>query len=175
MNIQQKKEELRRKAAALPKADIPHLLDRFLALPQVQNADTVMVFYGVGREPDTDNLIRTLLEQGKRVALPVCLPRRKMAVRVITDESQLEPNRYGIPEPNDMCPEVAKEDIGAVLVPNVMCDRQGYRLGHGGGYYDRWLAEFDGFTAAVCPPDRLVDQLPRDEFDVPVDCLLCDE
>ena len=175
MNVSQKKAELRRKAAALPKADCPHLLERFLSLPQVEQADTVMVFCGVGREPDTDGLIRALLERGKRVALPVCLPQRKMEVRSITDFSQLEPNRYGIPEPDGMCPIVPAEEIGAVLVPNLMCDREGYRLGYGGGYYDRWLANYHGFTAAVCPAERLTDKLPRDKYDVPVNLLLCDE
>lgn len=175
MNIAQRKAELRRKAAALPKADVPHLLERFLQLPQVREADTVMVFCGVGREPDTDDLIRTLLEQGKRVALPVCLPQRKMEARSITDFSQLEPSRYGIPEPDGMCPIVPAEEIGAVLVPNLLCDREGYRLGYGGGYYDRWLAGYHGFTVAVCPADRLVDELPRDRYDVPVQLLICDE
>lgn len=175
MNIREKKAELRRKAAALPKAKARHLLKRFLTLPEVEQADTVMVFCGVGREPDTGDLIRTLLAQGKRVVLPVCRPGRQLEVRAITCESQLEPNQYGIPEPNDSCPPVDKADIGAVLVPNVLCDRRGYRLGHGGGYYDRWLADYRGFTAAVCPPERLVDELPRDEHDLPVQCLLLDE
>lgn len=175
MNVSQKKAELRRKAAALPKANVPHLLARFLELPEVKEAATVMVFCGVGREPDTDELIRTLLEQGKRVALPVCLPQRKMEVRAIVDFNQLEPNRYGIPEPDGMCPVVPQEEIDAVLVPALMCDREGYRLGYGGGYYDRWLAGYRGFTAAVCPAERLVDELPRDEYDVPVKLLLRDE
>lgn len=175
MNIRQKKEELRRKAAGLPKSNVPRLLDRFLNLPQVQQSDTVMVFCGVGREPDTDDLIRSLLEQGKRVALPVCLPQRKMEARTITHESQLSPNRYGIPEPDGMCPVVSKDEIGAILVPNLMCDRNGYRLGYGGGYYDRWLADYRGFTAAVCPPERLVDELPHDEFDVPVQLLILEQ
>lgn len=175
MNISQRKAELRRKAAALPKADCPHLLQRFLELPQVREARTVMVFCGVGREPDTDGLIRTLLEQGKRVALPVCLPQRRMEARSITSMDRLEPNRYGIPEPDGLCPAVPPEEIDAVLVPNLLCDREGYRLGYGGGYYDRWLAGYRGFTAAVCPAGRLEDRLPRDKYDVPVELLLCDE
>ncbi len=174
MNAAEKKELLRRQVATLPKSDVPHLLERFLNLPQVQQADTVMVFCGVGREPDTAPLISTLLEQGKRVALPVCLPGRQMEARLIADMGQLVPNRYGIPEPDDTCPTVRRERIGAVLVPNLMCDRSGYRLGYGGGYYDRWLADYQGFTAAVCPAERLVDELPHDDFDVPVQQVICD-
>jgi len=175
MNVTQRKAELRRKAAGLPKADVPHLLERFLDLPQVQQASTVMVFCGVGREPDTDGLIQTLLEQGKRVALPVCLPQRRLEARAITHREQLEVNRYGIPEPDGMCPAVPPEEIDVVLVPHILCDREGYRLGYGGGYYDRWLRDYHGFTVAVCPPERLMDELPRDEYDVPVQLILCDE
>ncbi len=175
MTAAERKAGLRRQAALLPQADVPHLLDRFFALPQVAAADTVMVFCGVGREPDTAPLIRALLERGQRVALPVCLPHRKMEARVITDESQLVPGRFGIPEPDYSCPKATREEIGAVLVPCLMADREGYRLGYGGGYYDRWLADYHGFTALVCPADRLSDRLPREEFDRPVDLVITED
>lgn len=175
MTEAQRKEALRRKAALLPKAEADHLLARFADLPQVREAAVVMVFCGVGREPDTTLLIRTLLERGQRVALPVCLPKRRMEAKVITDESQLVPGKFGIPEPDFTCPAVSPEEIGAVLVPGLLADRDGYRLGYGGGYYDRWLANYPGFTAMVCPKDRLADRLPREEFDRPVQLVLTDE
>lgn len=175
MTEAQRKEELRRKAALLPKADAAHLLKRFADLAEVKSAPTVMVFCGVGREPDTAPLIRTLLERGQRVALPVCLPGRRLEARVITDESQLVPGKFGIPEPDFNCPAVSPSEIGAVLVPGLMADREGYRLGYGGGYYDRWLAQYDGFTAIVCPRERLFGRLPREEFDQPVNLVLTDE
>lgn len=176
MTAAQRKEVLRRQAALLPKAQAGLLLERFAQLPQVRDAKTVMVFCGVGREPDTLPLIRTLLERGQQVALPVCLPKRQMEARIITDENQLIAGRFGIPEPDEDCPAVPAGEIGAVLVPCLMCDREGYRLGHGGGYYDRWLANYRGFTACVCPADHLLeDPLPREDFDRPVDLVLTDE
>ena len=175
MTNAQRKEELRRRAALLPKAEAEHLLKRFAALPEVLSANTVMVFYGVGREPDTAPLIRTLLERGQRVALPVCLPGRKLEARVITDESQLVPGKFGIPEPDYTCPAGSREEIGAILVPGLMADRSGYRLGFGGGYYDRFLAGFQGFTAMVCPEERLADSLPHEAFDCPVKLIITDE
>lgn len=174
MTPQEQKEQLRRQAAALPRADVPHLLEQFLALPQVQAAHTVMVFYGVGREPDTTPLIRQLLSMGKRVALPVCLPQRKMEARSISHLNQLIPNHYGIPEPDGDRPIVPPQEIDVVLVPNMMCDRAGYRLGQGGGYYDRWLKEYTGLTVAVCPAQRLQEQLPHAQYDVPVQLVLTD-
>lgn len=176
MTAAQRKEELRRRAASLPQARAEVLLERFAALDPVRESHTVMVFCGVGREPDTMPLIRTLLERGQRVALPVCLPKRQMEARVITHEDQLIPGRFGIPEPDEDCPAVSPDEIGAVLVPCLMCDRDGYRLGYGGGYYDRWLVGYRGFTACVCPADRLLEvPLPREAFDRPVELVLTDK
>ena len=175
MTVKERKAELRRQAAALPQVEAGPLFERFMALPQVEAADTVMVFYGTGREPDTVPLIHALLEKGKRVVLPVCLPHRGMEARQVTDPDRLVPNRFGIPEPDQSCPVVDKREIAVALIPNLMCSRDGYRLGWGGGYYDRWLADFPGFTVCICRPGRLVEDMPREEFDVPVKLVLIDE
>ena len=175
MTIQERKEELRRHASTLPKTDAGPLFQRFLALPQVEAADTVLVFYGTGREPDTVPLIHALLERGKRVALPVVLPRRGMEARQVLDPDKLVPNRFGIPEPDSACPVIGKDEIAVALIPHLLVDRDGYRLGWGGGYYDRWLADFPGFTVCVCRRGRLVEQMPREEFDIPVKLVLSEE
>ena len=175
MTVKERKEELRRHAATLPQVEASALFQRFLALPQVQAADTVMVFYGTGREPDTVPLIRALLDRGKRVALPVVLPHRGMEARQVLDIDRLVPNRFGIPEPDDTCPVVEKDEIAVALIPHLMVDREGYRLGFGGGYYDRWLVDFPGFTVCVCRPGRLVEHMPREEFDIPVKLVLIEE
>lgn len=175
MTVKERKEELRRHAAGLPQEGAEALFERFLALPEVEAADTVMVFYGTGREPDTLPLIRALLEKGKRVALPVVLPRRGMEARQVLDVDQLVPNRFGIPEPDQSCPVIGKREIAVALIPHLMCDREGYRLGWGGGYYDRWLADFTGLTVSVCRPNRLMGHMPREEFDVPVKLVLTEE
>lgn len=175
MTTAEKKGSLRRKAAALPRMDEPELVEQFLALPQVEQAETVMLFCGVGRELDTMPVLEALLTRGKRVAYPVCLPERQMEARAVAGPEQLVPGAFGIPAPGEDCPVVDKRDIGLVLVPCIMCDREGYRLGYGGGYYDRWLADFEGYTVCICPVERLADRLPRDGFDVPVDLVLTGE
>ena len=134
MTVKERKVELRRHAAGLPQVEAGALFERFLALPQVEAAGTVMVFYGTGREPDTVPLIRALLKQGKRVTLPVVLPHRGMEARQVLDIDKLVPNRFGIPEPDDSCPVVNKNEIAAALIPHLMVDREGYRLGWGGWY-----------------------------------------
>ena len=175
MTVKERKAELRRHAAGLPQVEAGALFDRFLALPEVEAADTVLAFYGTGREPDTVPLIRALLDRGKRVALPVVLPHRGMEMRQVLDLDRLVPNRFGIPEPDEVCPVIPKGEIGAALIPHLMVDREGYRLGWGGGYYDRWLVDFPGLTVCVCRSGRLVEHMPREEFDVPVKLVLIDE
>ena len=175
MTVQERKEELRRHAATLPQVEAGALFERFLALPEVEAAGTVMVFYGTGREPDTVPLIQALLERGKRVALPVVLPHRGMEARQVLDMDRLAPNRFGIPEPDGDSPLIPKNEIAVALVPHLMVDREGYRLGWGGGYYDRWLTDFSGFTVSVCRPGRLVEHMPREEFDIPVKLVLFED
>ena len=119
MTLRERKAELRRHAAGLPQMEAGALFERFLALPEVEQADTVMVFYGTGREPDTVPLIRALLARGKRVALPVVLPHRGMEARQVLDVDQLVPNRFGIPEPDDACPVVPKHERGGFNPGNI--------------------------------------------------------
>lgn len=144
----------------------------FLSLPELETAHTVMLFYGVGKEPDTRALIAELLRRGYTVALPRCLPGRKMEARAVTGPDDLSPGAYGIPEPCEVCPVVERDRIDLILVPNLCCDKQGYRLGRGAGYYDRYLAGYTGVTAALCPEEWLREELPRDEFDQPVQLVL---
>lgn len=170
--VTEAKAALRRKLAELPAPDWDPLMERFLALPEVERAQTILLFYGVGKEPDTGWLIQKLLRRGKRVLLPRCLPERQMEARLITDPEGLRPGAYGIPEPDDSCPAVERDQIDLILVPNLCCDKRCDRLGRGGGYYDRYLAEIGAVTVALCPEEWLQAAVPTDEHDVPVDVVL---
>lgn len=172
MNTAQRKGALRRQLAGLPRPDWDPMTQAFLDLPELQKAHAVLLFYGVGKEPDTGPLITELLRRGHTVALPRCLPGRRMEARAVTGADDLCPGAYGILEPGGDCPVVERDKIDLILVPNLCCDKQGYRLGHGAGYYDRYLAGFSGVTAALCPEKWLREELPRDEFDLPVQLVL---
>lgn len=148
------------------------LLHVFLALPELDRAKTALLFYGTGREPDTRGLIQTLLARGKTVALPKCLPGRQMEARIVGGPEDLAPGAYGIPELVERCPVLMRDEIDLILVPNLCCDRLGYRLGHGAGYYDRYLAGYSGCTVALCPESWLQERLPTDGFDLPVELVL---
>lgn len=149
------------------------LFAAFSALPQVEAASTLFAFWGIpGREPDTGRLIRALTAQGKRVGLPRMLPDRQMEVRLYDPDRPLIPADFGILEPSADVPLLPREDIELALVPAMCYDRQGFRLGFGGGYYDRWLSGFSGITVGLCRDCVLQDRVPTEDHDCRVDLLL---
>ena len=161
-------EELRLSDAAL--------FARFLALPQVEAAKTIFAFWGIpGREPDTSRLIGELVKRGKTVGLPRMLPEHRMEVRRFEADRPLVKASFGISEPGEDCPLLDREDIGLVLVPAVCYDRRGFRLGFGGGYYDRWLEHFSGVTVGLCRGAVLRETVPVEAHDAKVDILLTEE
>lgn len=148
------------------------LFARFLSLPQVAQAKTLLLYWGMGSEPDTSRLFPSLVAMGKALCLPRCLPGHQMEVRLVTEERPLVPHFYGMLEPGLDCLLVTPEQIDLVLVPGLAFDRQGGRLGRGGGYYDRWLASCQGMTVALCRDITLVDRLPMQEHDRRVDLIV---
>ena len=152
------------------------LFARFLALPQVEAAKTIFAFWGIpGKEPDTARLIGELLARGKTVGLPRMLPGHQMEVRRYDPDKPLVRVSFGISEPGEDCPLLAREEIDLALVPAVCYDRRGCRLGFGGGYYDRWLEGFGGFTAGLCRRAVLQDRVPAEAHDARVDVLLSED
>ena len=148
------------------------LFRRFLALPQVASARTILLYHGMDTEPDTVRLLPPLWELGKRVCLPRCLPGNQMEARLVQRDSPLIRHPYGMLEPGTDCPIILPDQIDLVLVPGLAFDRSGGRLGRGGGYYDRWLSGFPGFTVGLCREGVLQPQVPREAHDQRVDLLL---
>ena len=151
------------------------LFARFLALPQVEGADTLLLYHGMGGEPDTARLFPALWERGKALCLPRCLPGGGLEARLIRPDSALVPHRWGMLEPGEDCPPADRDAIDFALVPGLAFDRSGGRLGQGGGYYDRWLAGFAGFTAALCRSALLLERIPREPFDRGVELVVTGE
>lgn len=151
------------------------LLSRFLSLAKSAEGTSLLLYYGVGIEPDTAQLLEPLAALDIRVALPHCLPGRQMEAREYRGREHLVPNTYGIPEPDESCPIVKPEDFSLILVPALCCDERGYRLGHGGGYYDRYLTGYSGPTMALCRDKLLFPAIPAEEHDRPVGTILTEK
>lgn len=148
------------------------LFTRFLALPEVERAKTVLLFYGMGSEPDTARLIPELIAMGKTVALPKCLPDRQMEARRVAEATELVRHPYGMLEPGEDCSVVLKAEIDLILTPGLAFDKNCYRLGRGGGYYDRYLAHYTGATVALCRDAFLLDAVLVEAHDRPVGLVL---
>lgn len=172
MSTAREKARLHSLLKALPPPDYTAAVSAFLQLAQLERADTVMLFAGVGSEPDTAPIFHALRARGKRLVYPLCLPGHQLEARQVMGLDELVPGKWNIPEPGPGCPPVARGEIGLALVPCLACDRLGFRLGHGGGYYDRFLAGFSGLSVCLCPPDRMQSTLPADPWDVPVQLVL---
>ena len=147
---------------------------RVLALPFWAEAKTVMAYCSLPEEPDTREMMETALREGKTLLLPRVLDAERMAAIPLKDLSELIPGRLGIPEP-----PVPEEGIqipapDLILVPCVTASMNGIRLGHGAGYYDRFLAESPGKTVCLCFRALLRADLPAEDTDIPVDLVVTD-
>ena len=151
------------------------LFAAFLARPEVARAKTLFLFCGTGTEPDTARLFPPLLTQEKVIGLPRMLPGRGIQVHRYDPKIPLVRHPFGILEPRADAPVLLPEQIDLVLVPGLCYDRRGFRLGMGGGYYDRWLEHYRGLTVGLCRSALLCDRLPTEPHDRPVQLVITPE
>lgn len=136
--------------------------------------ETVGIYASFNDEVSTVNIIKELIRQGKRVTVPK-ITGKDLTFYEIKSLEDLSPslNKYGIPEPHrkENRP-VNKEEIEVMIVPGVCFDGEGYRLGYGGGYYDRYLEGSDCLKAGICFKEQLLTSLPHDEHDIKMDLII---
>ncbi|WP_132008558.1 5-formyltetrahydrofolate cyclo-ligase [Mesobacillus foraminis] len=133
-------------------------------------ARTIGITLSRAPEVDTFQLIRKAWEQGKRVAVPKCQPKnREMIFRQLTRFAQLETVYSNLYEPVEAETEMVEpEKIDLLIVPGLAFTKTGYRLGFGGGYYDRFLKSYSGRTLSLAFEQQLVPELPIEPHDLPV-------
>lgn len=143
-------------------------------LTEFGKASLILTYVGAkDGEVETLPLIAALTHEGRRVAVPSILARGFMIWRQITGIEQFSGSRFGIPEPRKECPQVEKFSSGTIiLVPGILYAPSGYRIGYGGGYFDRFLKEFPGTSIGVAFQMQVKNDLPREAHDVPVDHLV---
>jgi 5-formyltetrahydrofolate cyclo-ligase len=121
-------------------------------------------------EVDTFQIIRKAWESGKQVVVPKCEPQvKRLSFRTLSEFSQLESVFYGLLEPiEERTMEVDASKIDLMIVPGLAYTREGYRLGFGGGYYDRYLQNYHGKTISLAFNEQLVPNFLVEEHDIPV-------
>jgi len=161
---------------ALPTAAGQAIAATLMARPDFTQAQTVLVTLPFGSEWDTRPLLSAAVEQGKTVVMPrVNSASRMLELYAITDpHHDVAPGFGGIPEPQAHCPAVMVGAIDWVLVPGVVFDTSGSRIGYGGGYYDRLLPmlRVDARRVAGAFELQIVDNVPAAAHDLAVDTIV---
>lgn len=169
------RKEIREKKKALSPAYIEEtshrLAELFFDTSHYQNSKTVYGYLSYNQEVRTLPILEQALRDGKKVAVPKVYG-DTMRFIYLDDLSAVAPGCMSIPEPIADEP-VAEDPTALVLMPGVAFDRNGNRMGYGGGFYDRFLAqEPEHPTVALCYAFQMVDKIPTDDYDIPVDLVL---
>ena len=136
-----------------------------------QNAKAIYGYLPYNQEVRTVPMLEQAIRDGKRVAVPKVFG-EEMKFLWLDDLDRVEKGYSGIPEPIDDGP-VADDPRALVLMPGLAFDREGHRIGYGGGFYDKFLAaEPEHPTVALCYDFQVLDHLETEEFDIPVDLVL---
>ena len=151
------------------------ITQKLLATPEYAEATTVLTYVSVSSEVSTRIFIEHALRDGKTVAVPRCMPGHRLEFVAITSLDQLVSAPFNLLEPPKDLPTLTEEhlDDSICIVPALLVDKKGYRLGYGAGFYDRFLLTYSGKKICLAYQQNLSKtELPHTEFDVPVDMVI---
>ncbi len=179
IKIREKYKKLRRDISGEDKKEFDRrICERFLSCVSYRYCDTVLMYSPIRDEINVDAIAEAAFRDGKKVAYPRCVPgTNKMNFYFVKSLNELQKGSYGIPEPPETNEKYNKKDAGSAvcLVPAVVYDKSGYRLGYGKGYYDRYLGNFSGSVIGIIYKELITDSLPKGKFDVRANALITEE
>ncbi|WP_301107394.1 5-formyltetrahydrofolate cyclo-ligase [Sporosarcina sp.] len=151
--------------------------ERVLASDEFKHAQTIGITLSRFPEVATHRLIQIAWQSGKRIAVPKCsASSRKMDFRLIDSFDQTETVYMDLKEPKvDQTESVKPEEIDLQIVPGVVYSPKGYRIGFGGGYYDRYLLNYPFETISLAFERQLMDNVKMESHDIPVSYLFTEE
>ncbi len=185
--IRKRKNDIREKYKALRMAispDIKAIMDEkicnyFLSLATYRYSSVILMYAPKSDEVNVFKIAERALADGKQVAFPRCKPEsHDMDYHFVTDLSQLEKGSYGLLEPPPHLPIYDYKNVTApcaCIIPALVYDKKGYRLGYGKGYYDRYLGNFTGSKVGMIYSDYIIDALPIGRFDLSVDFIVTEK
>ena len=149
------------------------LCELLTSLDEFKNADSVLLFYPLGNEPDLLAVMSKAIELGKKVAFPISFPETStLEFHEVASIDEMKVGTYKIAEPSFDAPLITITKKTLCIVPALAIDKQGFRIGYGKGYYDRFLASFVGVSASAVFDDFVCEALPTEATDVPLDILI---
>lgn len=143
------------------------ICNRLTSLWTFRESDSVFVYMSTKIEVNTVDIIERAWALGKTVAIPRCVENtRNMEFYFIKSFEDVEVGSFGVLEPDKTKCELAVPSTKTLcIVPALMIDKEGYRLGYGKGYYDRFLSSFPGSIVGVCYAGCIAEKLPHGKFD----------
>ena len=149
---------------------------QFLSIEKIQTSSRFMLYVDFRNEVATREIISDLLDLGKEVYLPVTLKEEKKLIpKRIFSLDNLVSGAYGILEPRIDAPTIDNSLLDVVIVPGSVFDKNGYRTGYGGGYYDRFLESTDALKVGVCFDFQLVDDVFPENHDKRMDFIITEK
>ena len=149
------------------------LCKSILSQKAVRTAKAVLMFSPVKGEPDIMPIADALLTEGVRVAFPIShTDTLTLDFRYVSSTKQLITGAYGIPEPPTDAPRLTDTDGTVCLVPALVYDKRGIRIGYGKGYYDRFLSSSQAVSVGVAYSELVTDTLPCEPTDVAVHMII---
>ncbi|MGX6962206.1 5-formyltetrahydrofolate cyclo-ligase [Vagococcus xieshaowenii] len=144
------------------------MLTKLIAMPEYQKSEMIFCYIGMEEEINTWQFIEYFLSDNKRVCVPKVVAPDEMELREIMCDSCLVRSSFGVLEPTEENMLVNSKSVDLVLVPCITANRQGDRLGYGGGFYDRFLKESQAMSVLCIWKKMLFDAIPVEEHDVKV-------
>ena len=180
------KKELRKKFAeernAMPLEEIDNksnsIVKILLGTEEYKKAKRIFTFVNANSEPITIPLIEQAWKDGKMVAVPKMTGKpHEMVFVEIKSMEELEPNKYGIREPKLTEGKVVLSDKDTIMiVPALAIDKEGYRLGYGGGYYDKYISENDSMAnIGIAFSRQVIEKVPISENDMKLDMVITEK
>ncbi|MGB8331200.1 MAG: 5-formyltetrahydrofolate cyclo-ligase [Polyangiales bacterium] len=171
--------QMRAVRAALPEsacdARSEAITERMLSLEELDQAVTILAFASIRNEVRTRPTMEAAWVRGKRVALPRVVG-DELQLHVVHPDTELVEGSFSVPEPPESAERVGPEEVDFALIPALAVDPRGFRIGYGGGYYDRLLPLLEQARTCVLAYDfQLISEVPELPFDVAVDLIVTDE
>lgn len=164
----QSEEEIKRKSLKIK--------ERLFSLPLFEKSKVIMFYVSFGSEVRTEDAIKETINRSKRVVVPkTLLKEKRLLLSELRDyEKELERGTFNILEPKEEClREVSPQRLDLIIVPGVVFDEKGYRIGYGGGFYDRFLLEVDKIISIGLAFElQVVGEIPRQEHDLKVNLII---
>ena len=175
MTKQELRAQIRQLKRAMTEAQIVEASQRlgqlFAASEAYKQAKTIYGYLPYNQEVRTTPMLQRALDDGKRVAVPKCYG-DEMRFIYLDDLSQVEKGYCGIPEPIEDGP-IADDETALVLMPGLAFDKEGHRMGYGGGFYDKFLEKEPNHpTLALCYEFQMLPYLETEDHDIPVDTVI---